>query len=1252
MNRCNLSPLPRWLAVLAAAATALAGCGGGGSGTAPPAATVNTPPVAEFTSASSVVAGTPLALDASASSDADGDALTYSWSFGNGQLGGGQRIAALFADEGDHLVRLTVGDGRGGIASVERTVTVTAGPAAAGTVAALTIVRDASGALLSGVTVAHVAGGAPGLTGADGKASVSVDRAVSATLRFSKPGYADQIKAFTLPASAESGYLEVVMTPRMAAATLADAAAGGTIDGSDGARVSFEAGSLVDAAGAPVVGAVQVGITPIDVAANARAFPGKFEGTRPSGQQGLIESYGTAEFILTQAGIPVQLAPGRKATIEIPIYTAKNRDGSAVKEGDVFPLWSLNERSGTWIEEGSGRVVAAASPSGLALRGEVTHFSWWNHDQFLFPIAKPKPRCLVDTNADGILEDLTGTGHCWHAGTGPEQPTPFAPLAAGGDRKRAQAEPRTERIPTWIAEDFTPAEGGKVLLIPADLDITFRSYAKNGTLFGTTVVRLGADVEQDVPMLLEPVQGNPDTQAIALPFDDRFAVATRGEIDRFTFAAEAGASYDILVSRATSSLLGGGVRVLDAGGASVGSGGFATNAFATVVTASTAGTMTVEVTAGDAAPGSYRIEVRKLAGNSSNCSSPTTLALPSTGNYPIAANGSLCFDVPLVAEDAVEISNTSVAVARGNLRLFAPNGEQVAVDSYGGSAGGMLIRFGVAQSGTYRLQISNTEPLGGTIGGFSVARLAVAGTLDLSNSVAYAEAGTGANERYFVVKPGTATHLAIKVNAAANYLATVWPENITLHPDVGPTYARVVRTPPLALPIIEVGRLSGAGNWQLTLSARIPETLPLDSDLALSAPAPDDVTAYRIDGVVGQQWSAGISYASTAGFDPVFYIYAPVAGRLTPSNQVYTLPESGPYTVMVKSSFSNVGATPFNLRVNTAAPPEAISPSASTERASNLVLGEVRRYSFAVSAGQVLALRLSTPGQVEASAVLSGGDFANGSVTLSAPHQLMTSGPHYARSGGPAVLSLYGTSRNVARATGQVTLAIQAPTPTPTALGDPVSIELPPNTLFNHGYTILGEGKHLACVTGAPGPGPGSVRGGVWGPNPQQTNYTFGDLGTSGFRDATELIGHLFAGNNTLALMSSLPASTLVNFRLVALLPATDLVVGSGPQGVTVAPCERRYHQFTGTADQAYTVRMTAAFAGSVRVYKVSTSGDVTIRTTAAVGGTPLSLAAGIERVVAFTVPTAAPHGSGIYIVEVDGDGDAAGAYVISLTSP
>ena len=53
--------------------------------------------------------------------------------------------------------------------------------------------------------------------------------------------------------------------------------------------------------------------------------------------------------------------------------------------------------------------------------------------------AKPKPRCKVDTNADGVLEDLTDTGHCWHIGTGLDLidalPSSTGP---GADRARAQ----------------------------------------------------------------------------------------------------------------------------------------------------------------------------------------------------------------------------------------------------------------------------------------------------------------------------------------------------------------------------------------------------------------------------------------------------------------------------------------------------------------------------------------------------------------------------------------------------------------------------------------------------------------------------------------------------------------------------------------------------------------------------------------------------------------------------------------------
>jgi glucose/arabinose dehydrogenase len=58
----------------------------------------------------------PLAVtfDGSGSSDPDGDALTYSWNFGDGSSGAGKTITHTFANDGKYNVVLTVNDGRGG----------------------------------------------------------------------------------------------------------------------------------------------------------------------------------------------------------------------------------------------------------------------------------------------------------------------------------------------------------------------------------------------------------------------------------------------------------------------------------------------------------------------------------------------------------------------------------------------------------------------------------------------------------------------------------------------------------------------------------------------------------------------------------------------------------------------------------------------------------------------------------------------------------------------------------------------------------------------------------------------------------------------------------------------------------------------------------------------------------------------------------------------------------------------------------
>jgi hypothetical protein len=62
-------------------------------------------------------------LDASGSSDPDGDALTYTWTGVFGTLTG--PVVSVAPPVGDHLVTLTVRDGRGGVATDTVNVAIT-----------------------------------------------------------------------------------------------------------------------------------------------------------------------------------------------------------------------------------------------------------------------------------------------------------------------------------------------------------------------------------------------------------------------------------------------------------------------------------------------------------------------------------------------------------------------------------------------------------------------------------------------------------------------------------------------------------------------------------------------------------------------------------------------------------------------------------------------------------------------------------------------------------------------------------------------------------------------------------------------------------------------------------------------------------------------------------------------------------------------------------------------------------------------
>jgi PKD repeat protein len=243
-------------------------------------------------------------------------------------------------------------------------------------------IRNTNKAALENVQVQIVDSTVSGITNAKGEVKLQTNSKTSITLKISKSGYAEQFKVINVNEKSVNILFTAELLPREPARTMANIEGGGQASAKQGARVELPAQALVTADGQPVTGSVQVTMTPVNVASDdIGGFPGAYAGIASTGENVPLVSYGTVEFEFTQNGKEVNLAPGKTATIELPMYATKHDNGNAIKVGDTIPLWSLNEKTGIWQQEGAGTVVGSSmSPTGFALRATVGHFSWWNCD--------------------------------------------------------------------------------------------------------------------------------------------------------------------------------------------------------------------------------------------------------------------------------------------------------------------------------------------------------------------------------------------------------------------------------------------------------------------------------------------------------------------------------------------------------------------------------------------------------------------------------------------------------------------------------------------------------------------------------------------------------------------------------------------------------------------------------------------------------------------------------------------------------
>lgn len=212
------------------------------------------------------------------------------------------------------------------------------------------------------------------------------------SIKVEKLGY---FKAFrTLTVIPNQDNQTTIMIMELPTPVSLNATSGGTVNIVNGGSIDFPANAIVDVTtNLPYTGNVSVFAKWIDPSGSdlQLLIPGALRGISDEGTEEGLTTYGMqAVELVGNAGQPLQLGNGQKASVKFPLPGAMTTDAPA-----TVPLWHFNETNGMWEEDG------VATKVGGEYVGEVSHFSFWNCD-YGGPIVNFTCQ-LIDANSNPVV---------------------------------------------------------------------------------------------------------------------------------------------------------------------------------------------------------------------------------------------------------------------------------------------------------------------------------------------------------------------------------------------------------------------------------------------------------------------------------------------------------------------------------------------------------------------------------------------------------------------------------------------------------------------------------------------------------------------------------------------------------------------------------------------------------------------------------------------------------------------------------